>query len=478
MSDIQRIIDKLDCILPQFMQDEPVPGLSIGVVYHSQMIYAKGFGVKNIRTGKAVDELTLFHTASVSKTAVASAVMQLVEGGLIDLDAAITDYLPYFVLEDGRQGEITVRQLLNHTSGMPDEDQFDWEHPEYDEGSLERYVRSVRTRRLIHEPGDVFHYSNIGYELLGDMIAKVSGLPFETYMKDHILSPVSMLASTYLIQEVPSSELAAPHILSANEGYGPERSGVFPYHRAHGPSSTLYANAVEMCSYMIAHLNQGASITGELILSDRSYERMWGKHAVTDYGDWMNDMGLGWFMGDYAGYQIRSHMGRDTGFRSNMILLPEKGIGIAVMMNADYIGNKILCKAILNLLLGEEVPYVKRSLAHYLAQFTVNSGIEAAYREYVRITQQESARYLVLEDEFNAIAYTLMRSGNLQEGIRLLELSVRLFPESSNLHDSLAEMVLLLGERSLALQYYQKSVELDPQHTAGIKMVQELQASL
>lgn len=478
MSDIQRIIDNLDGILPQFLEDEPLPGLAVGVVYHRKMIYAKGFGVKDIQTGEEVDERSLFHMASVSKTAVASAVMQLVEAGMIELDAAITDYLPYLTLEDGRHGEVTVRQLLNHTSGMPDEDQYNWDNPEYDEGSLERYVRSIRDRTLIDDPGNRFYYSNIGYELLGDMIAKAAGIPFETYMKEHILNPASMLLSTYLKQEIGESQLASPHVLGLNAGYGPELSRVFPYHRAHGPSSTLYANAVEMCSYMIAHLNLGESITGERILSDRSYEQMWGKHGVTDYGDWMNDMGLGWFMGDYKGCQVVSHMGRDTGFRSNMILLPEKGIGIVVMMNADYIGNKIVCQAILDILLGEDVLYVKRSLAHHLAGVTLRSGVEAAYKDYLQITQCDSIRYLVLEGEFNAIAYTLMRSGHLQEGIRLLELSVLLFPDSSNLYDSLAEMYLRSGERQLALQYYQRSVELDPNHTEGIQMVQELQASL
>ncbi|GGH21894.1 serine hydrolase [Paenibacillus segetis] len=474
MSDIQRIIDNLDQILPQFLQDELSPGLAVGVVYDHQMIYAKGFGVKNVQTGEAIDEHTLFHMASVSKTFVVTGIMQLVEEGKINLDTAVSNYLPYFALTDDRYQQITVRLLLNHTSGMPDEDDFGWDRPEYDEGSLERYVRSISGLKLLKEPKESFYYSNIGYEILGDVIAKVSGVSFEQFMKERILIPSSMLMSSFLKQEIPDHKLASPHILGIKDGFGPELSEIFPYHRAHGPSSTLYTNVVELCNYALTHLNLGQTAEGVRILTTNSYEEMWSKYALTHYGDWSEDIGLGWFLGEYKGLNVCSHSGMDTGFRSNLLLLPENGIAIAIMTNADFIGNKVLCKAILDIILGEDIPYVKKSLATYLSKITIESGVEAAISEYTQIQESSMEEYLVLEGSFNAYAYMMLERGWLQEGIAILQLSIHMFPGSSNLHDSIGEMYLLAGERNLALQHYQKSVELDPTHMDGINKINEL----
>lgn len=474
MSTIQRIIDNLDLIVPQFFHDGLAPGLAVGVVYDHQMIYAKGFGVKNVQTGEAIDEHTLFHMASVSKTLVVTGIMQLVEQGKINLDASISTYLPYFILADDRYQQVTVRLLLNHTSGMPDEDDFGWDRPEYDEGSLERYVRSMHDHKLLKDPEESFYYSNIGFEILGDVIAKVSGISFEQYMKERILIPTSMLESSFLIQEIPYNELATPHILGIKEGFGPEISEIFPYHRAHGPSSTLYTNVVELCNYALTHLNRGETSGGARILGNDSYDEMWTQNAPTYWEGWSEFVGLGWFLGQYKGCNVRSHSGMDTGFRSNLLLLPENGVAIAIMTNADFVGNKVLCEAILDIVLGEEVQYVKRSIASHLVKITITSGVEAAISEYTQIQQSSLERYLVHEGEFNAFAYMMLESGWLQEGISILELSIRLFPESSNLHNSLGEMYLLSGDRNIALQHYQKSIELDPNHKEGILKVNEL----
>ena len=122
--------------------------------------------------------------------------MQLVERGKIDLDAPVAQYLPYFRLDDDRYREMTIRQMLSHTSGMPDMEESEYDelvaHPEVDEGAAERYVRGLSHLKLVAAPGERFFYSNIAYNVLGDLIAKVSGQTFEDYMKEHILRPAGM----------------------------------------------------------------------------------------------------------------------------------------------------------------------------------------------------------------------------------------------------------------------------------------------
>src|SRR5438270_8663422 len=119
--------------------------------------------------------------------------------------------------------------MLSHTSGMPDTEEYGWDRPEYDDGALERYVRSLETLSLIAAPGERYAYSNITFEVLGDVIAKVSGMPFEEYVRREILAPLGMVRSTLLVREADSSLLASPHVpTGAGEVVVSE---VFPYNR-------------------------------------------------------------------------------------------------------------------------------------------------------------------------------------------------------------------------------------------------------
>lgn len=197
MNTYQSRVQELHTMLTRFMENGPFTGLQVGIVSEDKILFTGEYGSANVSTGEPVVNSTLFHQASVSKTFVVTAVMQLAERGQVELDSPIVSYLPYFRMNDERYHQITVRQLLNHTSGIPDEDDYAWDRPEYDEESLERYVKSISRRKLLSEPGLLFAYSNIGYEILGDLIAKVSGLSFEEYISRNILEPAGMKSSSF-----------------------------------------------------------------------------------------------------------------------------------------------------------------------------------------------------------------------------------------------------------------------------------------
>ncbi|WP_346940683.1 serine hydrolase [uncultured Clostridium sp.] len=469
----ERIIKDLDRIINEYVNGEFVPGLSVGVVYNNEVIYTKGFGVKNVDTKESIDENSLFHMASVSKTFVATGIMQLVQQGKIHLDEYVIEYLPYFKLKDDRYKKITIRQLLTHISGMPDEDDYEWDKPQYDEEALERYVRSISGRELMWEPGEKFAYSNIAYEILGNVIEKVSGMSFEKYMKENILNVVQMKESNFLKPLVSKELLTSPHILDIKNGYGATVSEVFPYNRAHGPSSTLCSNVVEMCNYAIANMKVG-KFKGNKILEAHSYLDLWRKYASTGWGGYTSEIGLAWFLGEYKGNKVRSHSGMDTGFRSNLIILPERGIAVVVMINSDYIGTKVLCESILDILLGEKVDYIKKSLASHVVRTLFNNNSEIALKEYNTIKENSIEKYLVYEDEFNAIAYRLLNRKRIKESIDVLNLSIEIFPGSANLYDSLGEIYLCQGHKNLALENYKKSFELDPNNEEAKKIIDEL----
>ena len=205
--------EKLVPIIDQVIEGYGLAGMAIGIVKEGEIVFARGFGKRNLESGEPVTERSLFHVASVSKPFVATAIMQLWEAGRLDLDAPVTDYLPYFGLQGREAGQITIRQMVNHTSGMPDTDEYQWHQPEYDDGALERYVRSLAGEEMVAAPGQRFSYSNVAYEVLGDVIAKVSGQSFEAYVQEHILDRLGMKDSTFLRRDV-SPDLATTPTLA------------------------------------------------------------------------------------------------------------------------------------------------------------------------------------------------------------------------------------------------------------------------
>jgi CubicO group peptidase (beta-lactamase class C family) len=199
---VGRYAEKLEPILEKIVREGKIPGLAVGIVEDGELVYARGFGVMKLGDPTTpVTAQTLFHMASITKPFVATAVMQLVGQGKVDPDARVTRYLPYFRLKDTRFESITVRQMLTHTSGMPDVTDYRWDKPEYDDGALERYVRSLSAEELRWQPGSKFAYSNMAYEVLGDLVAKVSGKSFEDYVEENILESLGMRSSTLLLKQ-------------------------------------------------------------------------------------------------------------------------------------------------------------------------------------------------------------------------------------------------------------------------------------
>ena len=344
----KKLDDNLSPFIQNVIRSHELPGLAIGVVADNEIVYARGWGVKRIETRDPVSMTTVFHMASISKPFVATAIAQLLEQGRVRLDAPVVTYLPYFKLDDDRYRDITVQQMLSHVSGMPDVTDYEWGTPQYDEGALERYVRSLSSKKLISEPGEKFAYSNMAFECLGDVIAKVSGMSFDDYVKRHILDPAGMAESSFLKPEHLPGNWAAPHVrvLTSLAWAG------YPYNRMHGPSSTLHSSALEMCYWAIVNLNRG-QFRGSRILSPSSYDLLWQPRAQAGEG---RQVGLSWFLGEYRGEKTVEHGGGDIGFNTYFVMLPDKRAAVAVLCNLIPAPVEKIAHSALDILLGYEPP--------------------------------------------------------------------------------------------------------------------------
>jgi CubicO group peptidase (beta-lactamase class C family) len=315
---------KIDSLMQTFMEIENLSGFAVGVVRNNDIIYTKSFGVKNIETKRPVTPLSIFYVASVSKPFTATAILQLVEQGKISLDSTIVHYLPYFKLADKRYKSITIRQISNHTAGFPGIENFEYENPQYDESAAERYTRSLTNIYLLSNPGEQISYTDMGYNILADIIQKVTDVSFEDYMQKNILKPLNMNLSTFLKSEINTKYATSPHVLKEEENNRfLSVSDIYPYNRIHAPCGTLHSNVMDMCKWLIACLN-GGEYKGNWILESSSLELMIKEK-----------LGLDWWRGEKYANTFVNHGGADIGYRSFICFIPEISLGVVALVNSD-----------------------------------------------------------------------------------------------------------------------------------------------
>jgi len=470
-----RYHQKLQPVLEKLVQEQELPGFAIAVVEDSRVAYAAGFGVRNV-TGKddPITTRSLFHMASITKTLVATSIMQLVENGKIDLDAPVVKYLPYFRMADERFKVITVRQMATHTSGMPDVNDYEWSKPQYDEGALDRYVRSLGNLKLDFAPGERSEYSNMAFEILGAVVANVSGETFDDYVQRHILAPLGMKDSTLLVKQADPTLLAWGHELG--EDGRPFPSAVYPYNRIHTPSSNLHSNVLDMARWALANMNRG-ELDGKRILKDSTYDIMWKPAA--EFGGKSSPTGSSWFLSENRGIGLVEQDGGDTGFRTGLALLPEKKIAVVWMTNAEWLpSTTAVTHAALDVALGLIPKPIdgKRSIGEAMLSTYVARGIDAAVRQYETIKKQRPEFYDFGVAQLNGVGGYVLGIGHVEDAIRLFEMNVAAYPTSANTLDALGNAYEKDGNPEAALRSYEKALELDPKQahaTDGLKRLRK-----
>lgn len=294
---------KVDSIVINKMNEYNIPGLAIGLVRNDSVIYSKGYGVRNIENRKPVSDRTIFHTASISKLFTASAILKLVSEGQLSLEDNLCELIPELQVIDERSKKITLKDLLNHTSGLPDVNNYHWENHHQSDTSLKEYVSSLRCE-LESEPSATYSYSNLGYNLLGYVIEKTTNSSFEEYVKNNILNPSGMIVSDFRYFVIPDSLKTSPYTKNKISGKVQERDD-YPYTREHAASSTLNASSIELSKWMISCMR-------------------------------FSHIGLGFQQFDFDSKHAVGHFGGDRGFRSFLMMIPEEQMGLVVLGNCDY----------------------------------------------------------------------------------------------------------------------------------------------
>ncbi len=312
----------------------PCVGLAVGVVRGGRLEFFHGHGLADIDSHTPITEDTIFRIASITKTFTAIAVMQLWEQGLVDLDAPANDYLrPYRLIRarpDFRPA--TVRQLLTHTAGIPEElHPTDALKPDFGESfrldqRLPRLAEYYRGGiRLEAEPGTRFVYSDHGFATLGQIVEDVSGEPFDRYLREQVFEPLGMADTDLLRPERVTSRLATGYAVgSAGAKAVTDRAWVT------AGASSIYSTPRDMSRYLAALLGGGANRHGS-ILRPATLATMFEPHYQPDPR--IPGIGLAFSRFDLGGHLAVEHGGILPGFNSQIFLAPDDGVGVMAFTN-------------------------------------------------------------------------------------------------------------------------------------------------
>jgi CubicO group peptidase (beta-lactamase class C family) len=357
----------IDAFVETEMDAQRIPGLALAVVRGERIVHARGFGEAD-SSGRAVSPQTPFVIGSLSKSVTALAVMQLVEAGKVELDAPVQRYVPWFrVADEDASARITVRHLLNHTSGLSTKTGRSFQGSgDVSDAALERAVRKLGTAAPTEAVGETHQYSTINYSVLGLVVQEVSGQSYERYVEEHVFGPLGMRNSFTSEAEAEPRGLATGH----NYRFGRPAAVDLPYNRGLLPAGYLISSAEDMGRYAIAQLN-GGRLDGTAVLSPAGTAEL--QRPAVETPEDGTSYAMGWFVGPVNGIPAVFHQGETFSYHANVVLLPGSDQGVVVLMNAEnsldlFVRGRMgsIAEGVASLLEGREPPAPPSSLPIFL----------------------------------------------------------------------------------------------------------------
>ncbi|NCC30662.1 MAG: class A beta-lactamase-related serine hydrolase [Chloroflexia bacterium] len=323
----------LDAYLERQLTALKIPGAAMAIVEGAEIVHVRSFGRAGPDTAAPTPQ-TPFFIGSLSKSVTAVAVMQLVDAGKVELDAPVQRYLPWFRVADPlATAQLTVRHLLNQTSGfsqtvgmIPLADVDDQAR------ATEQQARALATFQPARLPGIAWEYSNVNYNLLGLIIASVSGKSYADYVHQHLFTPLDMRHSYTAKAAAQHDGLAVGH--RAWFGW-PVATPDLPVPAGSLPSGQLIASVEDMGQYLIAQLNNGQYRESQILSPASMAELQRPAVRATSMSVEMGAYGMGWFVGATAQGPRLWHNGQVPDYFAYMVLLPEQQRGLVLLVNSN-----------------------------------------------------------------------------------------------------------------------------------------------
>ncbi len=437
--------DVVEAEVTALMQEARIEGAAIALISGGEVAWTLPLGVRSRVSGTPVTEDSVFEAALLSKPVVAYLAQVLSDAGLFDLDRPLADYLGYDrKVADPRLFEVSARTALMHSTGFPN-----W--------------RPAGGDLLIEfDPGTMFSYSGEGFVFLQMAMEEVTGRTLESLVTEYVFEPLGMTSSSFVWKESFADQLAVAHDSDGN--------GLNKFTPAEANAAfSLHTTVRDYATFLLALARgDGLSEKGRMALTTPQMSAEAGIY-------WSEGLGLE----PRREGQALWHWGDQSGYRSFAYVTPNAGEGMVYLSNSEN-GMLILDRLYELLLSGpatsiawlnyESLDDPGYKLGRRLLDALADGGVKAAFEAYdaARADLPEEA---FVEESLNTLGYTLLRQSRVDEAIAMFELNTVQFPESSNVYDSLGEAWYAKGDLDKSLDYYRRSVLLNPANESGKAMI-------
>lgn len=317
--------DSVDSDVAARLREQHIPGLALAVIRDGRVVKSRGYGLANIELGVPVTPDTVFQLGSIGKQFTATAILMLAEDGKLSLDDKITHYFPTGA---PKWNAITIRRLLNHTSGLADytDDKYiapGGLTPLHEELTDEEILRRFTTLPFDFKPGEKWSYSNAGYAILGFLIHKVSGQSYGDFLAARVFKPLGMSATRVISESEIIPNRAAGYVLEKNEIKN--QFWVSPHWNTLADGA-LYSTATDMTKW-------DAAITARALLKPESYAQMWTPAPLNDGKSY--PYGFAWELLEVNGHRLYEHGGAWQGFAGHYARYPDDHLSVIVLTNLE-----------------------------------------------------------------------------------------------------------------------------------------------
>jgi CubicO group peptidase (beta-lactamase class C family) len=438
------------------------------VAQHGEVLLEKGYGMADFEMGVPTSPATKQWIASVTKVFTATAVVRLADQGKLSLDDHLSTLLPWYRKDTG--SKVTVRHLLNHTSGIPDYMHLPGIGPEgfskdvgNDPIDLEAFALKWCSADLAWEPGTKWGYSNSGYFLLGVVIEQVTGKTFEEALRELVLDPAGMSQTADLARR--------PRSVVENLTPGYEKAGGRIVTRRPWNLSTAFGAGA-----MVATV-------GDLYRFDRALDRkgfLSREAQAAMFTEGLGHYGCGWEVRTLpigpgkAERTVAGHEGFIFWSLARIDRIPQDGIFVALVNNTGDAPLTSMFTGITDLLYGREPSWPKPSAAEAVTGLAFETGAGAALARYRELKAASSGDYLFEERGLNVLGYGLLQAGRATEAVEVFRFMAESYPESGNAWDSLGEGLAAAGRREEAVRAYARSLQLQPSNRNAVERLDAL----
>jgi D-alanyl-D-alanine carboxypeptidase len=324
--DLASAVALLEHWLQYRVEEARLPGLSAGIVYDQELIWARGFGHADLELSTPALPDTLYRIASITKLFTSVAIMQLRDAGKLKLDDPITHYLGWFKirLRFPDAPLITIRHLLSHTSGLPRDDSTPmWTDTRFPERAT--LISSLLDRETALAPDTRWKYSNLAFALLGEIVSTVTGEDYADYIHDHILMPLGMDATTVRTNDARVPRLATGY--TRMDGNGERTLAPFTDAQGYIPAFNMASTVEDLARFVSAQFG-----TEQLFLKASTIKEMHRPQWLAD--DWTWGNGLGFALRRYNGRTMVGHGGSVKGHNTGIEFCTAEKCGFIVLTNA------------------------------------------------------------------------------------------------------------------------------------------------